>query len=425
MAAFQPHFEQDQPGGLVWIQTSKVFTFDDLVFFSGKGEIPFEKAVGKIDLILTGPHATAAIPRELEPFLESGLTQRKQYDFSDLTTSDLCKKWVEVDAHAIYIEFPHHRILFDPNRDWPADPEQGLREYFTRWEAQQRGEKVSYNGVDAIRPVSFGGVPFLRKPSDESEWALLMGVVNDLGERGAKAYARTRDQVIEKVFEAKCAYLHNLDMEKATTAEFNSARMLHVQCVHDTMNASVGPDGAVNRAKPPSDCLPRIVSLGNRGDERGEPRPPADGRPMPAIDIPIISAAQFRSLQQAMAFAFEVPQDEIESALALNSPYLGAFECEYIGRMLHTLEPLGIVRHKSNEKVLSIRTGAYQSEFLRETLLGPKNTSVIQQPGNDWPDTDDAHHTDLTLRLKLTYDILRRWDYDVPPTKAYQPPRFR
>ncbi|WP_404391814.1 hypothetical protein [Humibacillus xanthopallidus] len=418
-------FEQDQSGGLVWIPQGKTFGFDDLVFYRGKGEVPFEEVAPRIDLILTGPHATAAIPRELEPLLEPGLTQRLQHDFSDMTTSDLCKRWVEVDERAVYVEFPHHRILFDPNRDWPADPEAGLREFFARRDAQARGENVSFNGVDSIRPVSFSGVPFLRRPESDAEWSALMGVITALGERGAKPYARVRDDVIAQVFEAKCAHLHGLDLDHATVADFNSARMLHVQCVHDTMNATVGPDGAVSHDKPRADWLPRIVSLGNRGDERGEPRPSADGGLLPLVDVPIIDAAQFRSLQQALAFAFEVPHEQLDDALALNSPYLGAFECQQIGRLLRTLEPQGIVRHKSQERVLSIRTGAYQAEFLRETLMGPTNVDHVRQPGTDWPETDHDHDVDLTRRLTTAYDILRRWDYDVPPTKAYAPPRFR
>ena len=418
-------FEQDRTGGLVWVPEGKVFGFDDLVFYRGKGEVPFDLVAGKIDLILTGPHATAAIPRELEPFLEAGLTQRQQYDFSDMTTSDLCKRWVEVDGHAVYVEFPHHRILFDPNRDRPADPEAGLREFFTRRDAQARGESVSFNGVDAIRPVSFSGVPFLRRPANDSEWHRLMGVITDLGDRGARPYARIRDEVIARVFAAKCANLHGLDLDRVTVGEFNSARMLHVQCVHDTMNATVGPDGAVDQDKPRADWLPRVVSLGNRGDERGEPRPSAEGGIMPLVDVPIIDGGQFRSLQQALAFAFDVPHEEIEAALALNTPYLGAFECQAIGRLLRDLEPQGIVRHGSGEKVLSIRTGAYQAEFLRETLMGVKNVAHVRRPGTDWPGTDHEHHADLTARLAQAYDILRRWDFDVPPTRAYQPPRFR
>jgi len=418
-------FEQDEPGGLVWVPRGTSFGFDDLVFYRGKGEVPFAAVAGRIDLILTGPHATAALPRELEPFLEPGRTERQQHDFSDMTTSDLCKRWVETDDHAVYVEFPHHRILFDPNREWPADPQADLREFFARRDAQTRGESVSFNGVDSIRPVSFSGVPFLRRPDDDAEWARLASVIADLGERGARPYARIRDEVIETVFEAKCRNLHTLDVARSTVADFNSARMLHVQCVHDTMNATVGPDGAVNRGKPTADWLPRIVSLGNRGDERGEPRPPSGGGLMPKADIPIIDGTQFRSLQQALALAFDVPHDELDAALALNSPYLGAYECQRVGLLLRTLEPQGIVRHASQERVLGIRTGAYQAEFLRETLLGARNTAHVRQPGTDWPETDHAHHSELTSRLTRAYDILRRWDYDVPPTRDYEPPRFR
>jgi hypothetical protein len=417
--------EQDRPGGIVWIPEGTDPGPDDLVFHRGRGEVGLDEVAGGIDLVLTGPHATAAIPRELEPFLEPGLTERQQHDFSDLTTSDLCKRWAEVDEHVVYVEFPHHRMLFDPNRDWPADPEAGLREFFARQDARARGEDVSFNGVDAIRPVSFSGVAFLRRPTDESGWRRLMGVLTELGERGARAYARTRDDVVARVFEAKCARLHGLDPDRVSVADFNSARMLHVQCVHDTMNATLGPDGAVDRDKPRADWLPRIVSLGNRGDERGEPRPPSGGGLLPRVDVPIIDGHQFRSLQQALAFAFEVPHARVEDELALNSPYLGAYECQALGRLLRDLEPQGIVRHASQEKVLRIRTGAYQAEFLRETLLGPGNTAHLRRPGTDWPGTDQAHHVDLVARLVRAYDVLRRWDYDVPPTRGYQPPRFR
>ena len=58
-------FEQDEPAGLVWVPAGASFGFDDLVHYRGKGEVPFAEVAGRIDLILTGPHATAALPREL------------------------------------------------------------------------------------------------------------------------------------------------------------------------------------------------------------------------------------------------------------------------------------------------------------------------------------------------------------------------
>ena len=57
--------------------------------------------------------------------------------------------------------------------------------------------------------------------------------------------------------------------------------------------------------------------------------------------------------------------------------------------------------------------------------MGPANVDHVRGPGTDWPETDHEHHVDLTRRLRTAYDILRRWDYDVPPMKAYAPPRFR
>lgn len=131
------------------------------------------------------------------------------------------------------------------------------------------------------------------------------------------------------------------------------------------------------------------------------------------------------SLQQALALAFDVSHESVGDDLALNTPYLGAFECQAVGRQLRHLEPQGIVRHRSQEKVLRIRTGAYQAEFLRETLLGARNTAYVRNPGTDWPAPDVENLADLATRLTRAYDVLRRWAYDVPPTRAFEQPRFR
>lgn len=68
---------------------------------------------------------------------------------------------------------------------------------------------------------------------------------------------------------------------------------------------------------------------------------------------------------------------------------------------------------------------AYQAEFRRETLMGARNTAYVRRPGTDWPGIDHDHHADLTARLSQAYDILRRWDYEVPPRSVYEPPLFR
>ena len=75
------HHFQDRPGGPVWVEAGKKFEFDDLVFYREKGQVGFADAAGSIDLIITGPHATGALPREVEPFLADGITERDPVRF--------------------------------------------------------------------------------------------------------------------------------------------------------------------------------------------------------------------------------------------------------------------------------------------------------------------------------------------------------
>lgn len=411
--------------GVVWVESGHTFTFDDLVYFRGKGETDFEAIAGGIDLILTGPHASGALPRELEPFLVEGIDERTQFDFSDHTTGPLARAWAEADPRVVYIEFPHHRLMFDPNRAPSDDIEGNLRTFFERWRAEQAGREVSYNGIDAVRPVSFGGVQFLREPRSESEWGRLVAAVHAAAQQGAGPYDRVKSKVIETVFAAKSRRLHDMDRDTVTLPDFYSSTRLHLNCVHDTMQTTIGPDGAVNQAKPPDSTLPDIVSLGNRGDWRGEPRPTADGSLMSPVDTPTIEGRDMRAVQRALQLAFGVPDEQVQDALALNRPYLGAYEVQEMGRRLRALEESATVRHRSGEGVVQIRTGAYQSEFQRELLLGPTNTRIVTTPGSHWPDPDIDHVGELAAKLASSYEILRRWDFELAPTSSYEPPKFR
>ena len=58
-------------------------------------------------------------------------------------------------------------------------------------------------------------------------------------------------------------------------------------------------------------------------------------------------------------------------------------------------------------------------------VMGPVNTKVVQTPGNEWPDPDADHIRGLAARLVAAYDALRRWNFKIPPTRAYRPPQFR
>jgi hypothetical protein len=63
-----------------WIGPGTRFGVDEMVFFRGKGTVPFDDVLERIDLVISGPHATAAFPAELQPFVDPSLTQRLQYD---------------------------------------------------------------------------------------------------------------------------------------------------------------------------------------------------------------------------------------------------------------------------------------------------------------------------------------------------------
>jgi|GEM_PF-474637 hypothetical protein len=419
------NLEQGKPGKIVWIPRGTTFVEEDFIYYAGKGEQAFDEVAGRFDLIVTGPHATAAIPRELEPWIEPEMTARKQHDFSDCTTSAVGRAWAAADPKVLYIENPHPRVLYDPNRPHPRDPEGDLREFFARLHAEERGNRVSFSGIDALRPVTFAGERFLREPGSEEEWTELVALLFDIAARGSRVYRSVRDDVIERVYLAKSRRLADVDLGTVGAAEMNAMRMLTVQCIHDTMNATVNVDGAVDVVKPVADHLPAIVSFGNRGDFRGEPRSPSDGSILPVIDVPTMSGEMLRSTRRAFKRAFGVPETELASALELNQPYLGAYEVQKIGRDLRSLEERGVVRHAGNEGLLRIRTAAYQAEFLREFLLGESNVAHIQQPGDDWPAVDDAHIERIVNRLVAAYEMMRRWDFRIQQTTEYTTPRFR
>ena len=418
-------YEQEASGEIVWIPEGTTFTNDDLLFYRDKGIRRIEEVAGDIDLIITGPHATAALPRELEGWIEPGITERVQHDFSDCTTSDLGKAWAQADPHVLYIENPHPRVMGDPNRPYPTDIEGDLREFYVRIRRRSTGESVSFGGIDALRPITFGGAPFLREPSNDTEWVELIAILTGVGERGSLAYRTIRDETIEQVFHAKAQTLSQIDLGSVTNAELNVARHLTVQCLHDTMNATISSDGSVNVDKPAAERLPAIASLGNRGDARGEPRSPDGGALLTPRDVITMSGAAMRSTQRALSLAFDVPADEVEMSLALNSPYLGAFEVQEIARDLHVLETRAVVRHTSGHGLIRMNADAYQAEFLREALLGPVNTDHVRRAGTDWPQADAAHIRDLVGKLRDAYDILRRWNYQLEPMTRYRPPTFR
>lgn len=385
-----------------WIPERTRFGADEMVFFHGRGERAIDAALADIDLIVTGPHAAGAFPEEMRPFVDPALTRRLQYDFTDVSTSPVAKAWAARDPHVLYIDNPHPRAVRDANRPRPADLLAGLREAFDRLAAAP-GERPSLAGVDAVRPVTFGYLPVLRRPADDREWQQLADALLAAGANGVDRYEVLRDELIDRVIEAKVRRLATFDPAAASTAERHVATHLWVLSIHDTMNHTARPDGAVCLERAAADRLPAVVALSNRGDAEGDYRPGGDTGLRSEIDVPTIAPEVLRRLGLAYRTAFDAwaPDD-----VGFNRPYLGGHETQLAGPHLRRIAPRAVVRCVGGES-LPLHLGAWQNEFLREFLLGPAATATMMQPGTEWVPVPDARVAWLAERLTAAHDLIR------------------
>ncbi len=335
---------------LLWLAAGRSHGFDDLVFWQDRGRRPFEAVAAAVTTVVLGPHASAAFPAELKPFIAPGLTLRKQLDYSDVLTSALGRAWAAADPGVVFVENPHSRLVMDPNRAPPAQPLQDLREFWARLARQRAGESgISFAGVDAIRPITFSGEDVLLEPADEAGWAALAAALARSHALGPQAYGAAAESVIDKV--------------RAS----GPARGLLVISLHDTMNTKMRADGAIVVERPVADRLPAWVNLGNRGDENGE-----------GSEVSLAAPA-LRRLALAWADALGAAPAEI----SLNRPYKGAHETLRWGQALAGQGD----------------SGAVQAEFLREALLGPAAVAHLQHPGTDWPQGLEPRLADIARRL--------------------------
>jgi hypothetical protein len=388
-----------------WIPEGTQFGEREMAYFVGHGERDIDEVLAGIDLIVTGPHASAAFPAELQPFVDVRFTKRLQYDFTDVSTSPVARRWAELDPHVLYIEDPHPRAVRDANRARPADLIAGLREAFDRLDEDAPTKRPSLAGVDAVRPVTFGYLPVYTKPRTDTEWNELAGALTTAGTLGIDQYERVRDDLIERVIEAKVRRLAAIDPAECTVAEWNTATTLDVLSFHDTMNHTAQPDGAICLERQPADRLPQVVAMSNRGDAFGELRESDDAVVRAAEGIPTMRPEHLRAIGNAYRMAFDAwGADDV----AYNRPYIGGYETTTVGPMLRTIEPLAVVRPKSSQP-RGLRLGAFQNEFLREFLLGPESTEHLMQAGTDWIYPPDDRVDWLAERLRHAHDLVRSW----------------
>ena len=399
-----------------WIPAGTSFGVDDLTHFAGKGERGLDDALADIDLVITGPHASAAFPEELAPFVDHRFTRRLQYDFTDVSTSPVARRWAQIDPRVLYIEDPHPRAVRDANRARPDDLIVGLREAFDRLRQAGEGGRPSLSGVDAIRPVTFAYLPVYTEPANEDEWARFRDALVTAGALGIDRYERIRDDLIERVIDAKLRRLAEADPATTSIVEWNSATHLDVLSIHDTMNHTARPDGALCMERAPQDRLPNVVALSNRGDGEGHISVDTTPSLRSAIEVPTMDPARLRTIAQAYRVAFDAwdPND-----VAFNRPYRGGYETQSAGPRLAETQLRAVVR-VSDDPPRQLRFGAWQNEFLREFLLGEDAASTLGQPGVDWTYPPDDRIDWLAGRLRHAHDLVRRWG-TVPPSAQPMP----
>jgi hypothetical protein len=387
-----------------WIPAGTAFDADDFVYFHDKGRRSLDAVLGEIDLILTGPHASAAFPEEMAPFVDDRLTRRLQHDFTDISTSPVGRRWAAIDPHVLYVENPHPRAVRDANRARPDDLEPGLRAAFARLREAGAGERPPLTGIDAVRPVTFGYLPVLREPQSAGGWDELIDGLTKAGALGVDVYERVRDDLIERTMKAKLARLRSLSPGDVTVSEWRSATTLLVMSLHDTMNLTARPDGAVCVERDAADRLPNVVALSNHGGSEAAVRASTTGALLDDEDVLSLDQPTMRAIANAYRWAFDAhgPDD-----VAFNRPYLGGFETRHISPWLRSRAANAVVDCEGVPVALHL--GVWQNEFLREFLLGPEATAHLNAPGDDWLMPPDDHVNWLAERMRDAHDRVRRW----------------
>ncbi|KUF08113.1 N-formylglutamate amidohydrolase [Leucobacter sp. G161] len=354
------------------IPAGTIFTAEQITHYASPETRTLDEAIADADLLVATPHSGAAIPEELAEFLSPALTRRLQYDFSDVATAAIVRRWAEIDHRIVAVINPHPRLIRDPNRKKPAEVRADLAAAIERVRAAGAWQKVDLTGVDAIRPVTFSFFPILEIPDTEEGLQRLVDAFADTAEQGLGVYERTREDLTDRF------------VAQGLKRGGSFTRL----SFHDTMNTTTTREGAVNVERAEADRLPAAVALSNRGDHDGEERDPADR--------PTMDPAALRALAAAHRSGFNVSDPD---AVLLNQPYLGSEEIRAAG------ERFGKLRAEADAAGLSL--GAVQAEFLREFLLGDAAAAELQQPGTDWVAEDPAHVDMIARACKRAWDAFR------------------
>ena len=381
-----------------------------MTYFVGRGERDLDEHLAEVDLIITGPHASAAFPAEMQPFVDTRLTKRLQYDFTDISTSPVTRRWAQIDPHVLYIEDPHPRAVRDANRPGPTTSSRVCARRSPASTAGPEG-RPSLQGVDAVRPVTFGYLPVLRKPQTDAEWDQLVDALDKAGALGIDEYERVRDDLIERVIEAKLRRLATLDPATCTVAEWSSATHLDVMSMHDTMNHTARPDGAVCLERQPEDRLPAVVALSNHGDANGELAPSDDA-----------------TLREPVSRAVDAPRPpphhrpRLPDGLRrlgsrrrrLQPPLHGRPRDRHHRAKLRASNRSPSCAHATASPAASA-SACGRTSSSASSSSDPKPPPRWPQPGTDWVLPPDDRVDWLAGRLRHAHDLVRSWGHALTP----------
>ncbi|WP_336660452.1 N-formylglutamate amidohydrolase [Leucobacter sp. USHLN153] len=358
------------------IPAGTVFSAVDIIHYADPDMRDLDQAIAEADLLVTVPHATAAIPEELAEFLAPELTRRMQFDFSDAGAASVAIRWAQIDPRVVVVVNPHSRLVRDPNRPMPVDLRGDLGRAFERVRAAgasggSDSQPVDLSGVDAVRPVSFSNVPILRAPESDEQLDRLAHALLSVAEGGVDIY------------EATCVELTRRFIEHAKQEGGAFTRL----SFHDSANARLTPAGAIEEIRDDEHLMPAVVTLSNRGDAHGEQRDPSKPLTMPAEAL--------RRLAAAHRAGFEVSAPE---AVLLNQPYRGGDEIVAAAAHFHS------VADRAAEAGERLVLGAVQAEFSRDYVLGPGALEELRAAGTSWVD-EDRERIDI-----IAYASKRAWD---------------
>jgi len=368
--------DQHAPG---FLPAGQRFTAEDLIHYAGHDSRSLEEALAEADVLVALPHAGTEIPGELRPYLAPGFAgnPRLRLDFSDVAVAAVARRWAQIDRRVILVENPHHRLVRDPDRPRPAGLEAQLREAFRRVREADPATPPDLAGVDAVRPVTLSGLPVFTRPEDDAALTRLVVELEAAAARGVAVYERTRDDLFDR-----------LVGKKLRGASIRSGLCFFLT-LHDAMNATADPDGAIANERVPAEQMPAVLSLANRGDSSGESRGRESSTLWPAL---------LRSLAEAHRIAFELanPRD-----VELNHPFFGGHELARFGAASRELAE-GVYEEPG------FVFGAAQAVFRREFLLGDDAARRLAEPGTDWPAVPAERTEAIARKLRASWDEFRR-----------------